>query len=232
MEKFALQTQSRELTHRNSKHLYREGLIPAEVYGHNTDNVHVAINEIEFIKLLRDAGESTIIELTLPDGSTKNVIVQNVQNHYLTTKPIHVDFFAVNMTEKLTTNVAIEFIGESEAVKALGGTLVTMLSEVEVECLPADLPSHFEVDIAALKTFDNVLTVADIPHSDKVEIKADPEEAVAKVQEPRDIEAELAEEEVSEEEAVAAVAGEEAEGSEDGEAPNEEPAAEEAQKES
>lgn len=210
MDKVQLKTVARELKGRDSRHLYKQGLVPAELYGYNTENTHVAINEIEFEKLLRDAGESTIIELILPDGQTKNVIIQDVQNHYLTTKPIHVDFYAVNMTEKLTTGVAIEYVGESEAVKTLGGTLVTMITEVEVECLPTDLPSGFEVDISKLKTFDDILTVADIPRSDKVEIKADPEEPIAKVQEPRDVEAELAEDAVSEEEAVAAVAGDDA----------------------
>jgi large subunit ribosomal protein L25 len=153
----------------------------------------LSINQNEFEKVLRKAGESTIIEVKAPDGTVHNVLIQDVQKHYLNSKPIHVDFFKVSMTEKLTTNVALDFIGESTAVKAMGGTLVKVLSEVEVECLPADLPSVIEVDIAPLKTFDDVIAVKDLKVSDKVTVNADPEEVVAKVQPPRDVEAELAE---------------------------------------
>lgn len=206
MEKVQLKAEKREVNSRSAKPVYRLGQIPAEVYGHNIENTHVAVDAIEFEKVLRKAGESTIIELVMPEGGSKNVLIQDVQNHYLSSKPIHVDFFAVNMTEKLTATVQIEFVGESDAVRVLGGTLVKVLNEVEVECLPTDLPPHFEVDISKLATFDDVITVKDIPVSDKVEIKADADETVAKVQEPRDMEAEMAEE-VDEAAAVAAAVG-------------------------
>jgi len=206
MEKAQLQSKSREMTHRNAKHLYREGLIPGNLYGHNIPNIHLGINQIEFEKVLRKAGESTIIELQLPEGGMRNVLIQRVDRHYLTTRPIHVDFYEVKMTEKLTATVQIEFVGESPAVKVLGGTLVKVLSEVEVECLPGDLPHQFDVDISTLATFDDQITIADLKVSDKVEIKAEPEEVIAKVQEPRDVEAELAPD-VDEAAAVAAVVG-------------------------
>lgn len=208
MEKIHLKTQARETDkYRDAKHLYREGLIPANLYGHNVANVHMALNQIEFEKALRKAGESTIIEVELPDGGTRNVLIQHVDKHYLTSRPIHVDFYEVKMTEKLTATVQLEFFGESHAVKALGGTLVKVLSEVEVECLPGDLPHQIDVDISGLKTFDDQITVANLNVSDKVEIKAEAEEVVAKVQAPRDMEAELAPTAEEEAAAVAAAVG-------------------------
>lgn len=206
MEKIHLKTTVREKTARDAKVLRQEGFIPAELYGHNVGNIHLTVNAIEFEKVLRKAGESTIIELDMADGAKKNVLIQDVQYHYLNSQPIHVDFFEVSMTEKLTATVPIEFIGESMAVKAAAGTLVKVLTEVEVECLPGDLPQHFEVDISALKTFDDVITVGDITHDDKVVLKAEDDEVVAKVQPPRDMEAELAEQ-VDEAAAVAAAVG-------------------------
>ncbi|MDQ3018547.1 MAG: 50S ribosomal protein L25 [bacterium] len=206
MEKIQLKTQARDMSHRNAKHLYREGLIPGNLYGNNVPNVHVGINQIAFEKVLRKAGESTIIELLLPDGATRSVLIQHVEKHYMTTRPIHVDFYEVKMTEKLTATVQIEFIGESHAVKAMGGTLVKVLSEVEVECLPGDLPHQFDIDISTLKTFEDQITIADLKVSDKVEIKAESEEVIAKVQEPRDMEAEMAED-IDEAAAVAAAVG-------------------------
>lgn len=206
MEKIQLKAQVREIAHRNAKHLYRDGLIPAELYGHNKSNLHLAVNAIDFEKVLRKAGESTLIDLQLSDGGTQSVLIQDVQRHYLKGNPIHADFLAVSMNEKLTATIPVEFIGESMAVKAMSGTLVKVLSEVEVECLPGDLPNHLEADISKLKNFDDVITVADLPVGNKVTILADAEEVIAKVQPPRDVEAELAQQ-IDEAAAVAAAVG-------------------------
>lgn len=210
MEKVQLKTESREINTRTAKHLYRKGLIPVELYGHKVENMHLSVDQIEFEKVLRKAGESSIIELQLPDGATRNVLIQDVERHYLSSQPIHVDFYEVNLKEKLTATVQIEFTGESLAVKALGGTLVKVLNEVEVECLPGDLPHQFDVDISSLSTFEDQILVKDLNVSDKVEIKADPEEVVATVQPPRDVEADLAST-VDEAAAVAAAVGPEPE---------------------
>lgn len=207
MEKIQIKTEQRDTEHRTAKALYREGLIPAELYGNNVKNLHLSLNQIEFEKVLRKAGESTIIELVLPEGGARNVLIQDVERHYLTSQPIHVDFYEVKMTEKLTATVQIEFTGESHAVKAMGGTLVKALNEVEVECLPGDLPHQFDVDISSLDNFDKQILVKDLIVSDKVEIKADPEEMVATVQPPRDMEAEMANDVVDEAAAVAAAVG-------------------------
>jgi large subunit ribosomal protein L25 len=95
------------------------------------------------------------------------------------------------MTEKLKAKVALEFIGEAKAVKQLGGVLVKVLSEVEVQCLPSDLPHNIEVNISKLETFQDSIHVKDLSVSPKVEIVTKPEEMVAKIQPPRDVEAEL-----------------------------------------
>lgn len=220
MEKFNLKVENRELSvGRDSDNMRSKGMTPAELYGgHSGNNTHLSVNAIDFEKLLRQAGESTIIELDFTDGTKRSVLIKDVQYHYLHGNPIHVDFFEVVMTEKLTATVQIEFTGESEAVRVLNGTLVQVLSEVEVECLPADLPSHFEVDISVLKTFDDVITVGDLANSDKVEIKVDAEEVLAKVQAPRDMEAEMANDVVDEAAAVAAAVGPEPESTEGEEA--------------
>lgn len=214
MEKIQLQTEARDTNTRTAKAVYRQGFIPAELYGHKVENVHLSVNQIEFQKVLRKAGESTIIELQLPGGDMRNVLIQDVERHYLSSDPIHVDFYEVKMTEKLTATIPIEFNGESHAVKALGGTLVKVLNEVEVECLPGDLPHQFDVDISVLKSFDDQILIKDLKVSDKVEIKADVEEVVATVQPPRDMAAEeAANAQMDEAAAVAAAVGPEPEGS-------------------
>ena len=132
------------------------------------------------------------MELLTGDGKTHPVLIQDVQIHYLTSRPIHADFYEVSMTEKLKAKVALEFTGEAPAVKTLGGILVKVLSEVEVECLPADLPHNIEVNIDILKTLQDSIHVKDLSVPSKVTILTNPDEMVAKVQPPRDVEAELA----------------------------------------
>lgn len=192
MDKFQITAKARDPQTEVSTKLQEIGFIPAELYGHGIANLHLSINQNEFEKVLRKAGESTIIEVQAPDGM-HNVLIHDVQKHYLNSLPIHVDFYEVKMTEKLTATVALEFIGEADAVKVLGGTLVKVLSEVEVECLPADLPHNIEVDISTLKTFADTIEVKNLKVSDKVAIQTDAAELVVKVQPPRDVEAELAE---------------------------------------
>ncbi len=193
MEKIQIETQARDTSTDLAKKIRQDGMIPAVLYGHNVPNVHLSLSQNTFEKVLRKAGESTIIELLDPQGKVHNVLIQAVQKHYLTSKPIHVDFYEVKMTEKLTATVELVFVGESKAVRALGGTLVKVINEVEVECLPGDLPSQIEVDIEKLETFDDAILIKDIKAGDKVTINADPEELVVKVQPPRDVDAELAE---------------------------------------
>ena len=192
MEKPLLQAIVRDVASKTASSVRSEGEVPAVLYGNNIANIHLTVKLGEFEKLFRKAGESTIVELKTVDGQTHNVLIQDVQRHYLTGAPIHIDFLEVSMTEKLTATVPLEFVGESIAVKNMGGTLVKVLDEVEVECLPGDLPHSIEVDISGMSTFDSEILIKDLKVAAGVQINAEPEETVANIQPPRDVEAELA----------------------------------------
>jgi len=192
MDKIQLKSQARDVKKVTPKALRKQGLIPAILYGHNVANMPLTVSFNEFERVLKKAGESTIIDLITDDGKTHPVLIHDVQMHYLKSTPEHIDFYEVSMTEKLKAAVALEFVGESTAVKNLGGVLVKILNEVEVECLPSDLPHNIEVDISALKTFDDEIAVKDLKVSGKVSILTDASELVVKIQPPRDVEAELA----------------------------------------
>jgi large subunit ribosomal protein L25 len=191
MEKIQIKVQTRDINTKKADTVRDQGRMPAELYGHNISNLHLSVDQNEFEKVLRQAGESTIIGLLFDDGKTRNVLIHGVQRHYLTNKPIHVDFYEVSMTEKLTAAVSLEFIGEAPAVKVLGGVMVKVLDEVEVQCLPADLPHNIPVDISVLKTLNNTILVKDLPVPPKVTLLTPGDEMVVKVQPPRNIEAEL-----------------------------------------
>lgn len=188
----------------------KQGFVPAELYGHNVPNVHVQVAQNEFEKVFRKAGESTIITLDIEGVGKRSVLIHDVHAHVLKSHAIHVDFYEVNMKETLQTSVQLEFTGEAPAVKALGGVLVKTLNEVEVECLPADLPHNIVVDVSGMATFDDVVMVKDLSLPKGVTVLTDPEELVAKIQPPRNVEAELAEPVVEDVTKVAGVVKEEA----------------------
>ncbi len=184
MAQIAITATKRTVTGKRVNKLRIAGNLPAVLYGHKVETQAIEINERDFSKALKTAGESTIVNLVV-DGKSQPVLIHDVQHHYLTEAPIHVDFFAVNMTEKLKVKVPLHFIGESMAVKSLGGTLVKNLAEVEVECLPADLPHAIEVDITAITNFEEVIRLSDLKVADKVEILGNPQELVVSVVAPR-----------------------------------------------
>ncbi len=192
MDKIQLKSQVRDIKTTTPKKLRKQGIIPAVLYGHNVPTQSISISFSEFERAFKKAGESTIIDLLTEDGKIHPVLIHDVQAHYLQSTPEHVDFYEVSMTEKLTATVVLEYTGESNAVKAMGGVLVKVLNEVEVECLPADLPHNIEVDITPLQTLDNEIFVKDLKVSSKVTILTPHDDLVAKVQPPRDVEAELA----------------------------------------
>ncbi|MCL5666663.1 MAG: 50S ribosomal protein L25 [Patescibacteria group bacterium] len=191
MEKLQLKAQGRDIKLNPGK-IRKQGNVPAVLYGHNIKNQNLAVSLAEFEKVLKKAGESTLINLTTDDGKNHSVLIHDIQNHYLTSKPLHIDFYEVSMTEKLKSKVALEFTGEARAVRDLGGVLVRVLGEVEVECLPADLPHSIAVDISSMQEFGSTIHVKDLQVPAKVKILTPGEEVIAKVQAPRDVEAELA----------------------------------------
>ena len=159
--------------------------MPAVVYGKGIAAQSLWVNSLDLSRLLKKSGESVIIDLSIDGKNGRNVLINELQREAVSGKYQHVDFYQVNMAEKIEAGVPLEFIGESEAIKALGGILVRSIDEVEVECLPADLPSHIEVDISVIKTFDDHILIKDLKISDKVKIKLDPETVVALVTPPR-----------------------------------------------
>lgn len=203
MQKIQVNAKPRDLKELR-KSLSKLGLIPAVLYGHNVKNENLSVNAVEFEKALKSAGESTIIDLVV-DGKNHPVLIQDVQLDNLSYRPMHADFYQVSMTEKLKANVVIEFIGEAPAVKTLGGVLFKQTTEIQVECLPADLPHNIVVDISGLKTFTDVIHIKDLVFSDKVKVLSPADETVVKVQPPRDIEKELAPAVTDEKAAVEAV---------------------------
>jgi large subunit ribosomal protein L25 len=191
MDKVKLESKTRDVFGRKTNKGRREGLVPAVVYGRGIKTESLWVNTLDLERLLKKAGESTVIDLLIDGKNSRNVIIYEIQKDPVTDKFRHIDFFQVRMDEEIETEVELFFAGESPAVKEQGGVLVKSLSEITVKCLPGDLPSEIIVDISTLKTFEDHICIKDLKISPKVEIDLDPETVVALVEEPRS-EAELA----------------------------------------
>jgi len=180
--------QKREIFGKKVKALRKQGLIPAELYGHDVENIHLSVPTKEFLKVFKEAGESTIVKLVLSDseGSKNefNVLIHDLQKNSLTDEISHIDFYQVRMGEKITISVPLEFIGEAPAVREKEGILVRAMQEVEVEALPADLPARIKVNLDKLSDIGMSIYVKDLRVAKGVEILVEPETVVATVTEP------------------------------------------------
>jgi large subunit ribosomal protein L25 len=161
------------------------GLIPAEIYGRGFENKHVTVPAKEFGKVFAEAGENTIVNLRV-SGETYPVIIHDYQKNAVTDKFMSVDFFKVKLDEKISAPIPLEFVGESPAVKELGGVLIKSMDEIEVEALPSDLPHNIKIDISAIKEIDGSIYVRDLVASGKYEIKTDLGTVIATVTMPEE----------------------------------------------
>ncbi len=159
--------------------------IPAVLYGKGVENQNLKINKVDFEKAFATAGESNLISLDFGAGSVK-VLVKDIQRDVLKHTFSHVDFYQVNMKEKITTEIPLHFVGESKAVRELGGMLMKSINSLEVECLPSDLVDHIDIDVAVLAGYEDVIKVGDLtlPQGLKL-VHNNAEDVIAMVVEPK-----------------------------------------------
>ena len=209
----------REPLGKRSRRLLREGKLPAIVYGHNTEPTPITLDRLEFQKVFIKSGRTHLVDLAI-DGRMGKVLVREIQTHPRRLGPIHVDFYQVNLEEKIEVEVPVHLVGESGPVKQGDADILQPMHSIRVECLPSDIPESFEVDITALEEIEAELRVADITVPKGVTVLDDPEELVVKIVHKRELKVE---EEVPAAEAAVPAEGEAGAG---GEAPAAEEAAE------
>lgn len=212
MDKHTLKAEKRKILGQKVKTLRKEGILPANIYGKKVKSLAIQVSFNEFEKIYKKAGETGIVEISV-NGSKRSVLINNVQIHPVSDLPLHVDFLQIDLKEKVTADVPVDFIGESPAEKSGLGTAVQYINEIEVEALPTNLPEKFEVDLSTLAEVNQTVLVKDLDvDTKKVEIKSDLDQILVKVEPPR-----------KEEEVIAPVETEEEEGEvEEGEEPSEE----------
>jgi large subunit ribosomal protein L25 len=163
----------------------QQGFIPANLYGAGVTNKNLKIKIQEFENVFSQAGESNLIDLIVDKAEPVKVIIKEIQNDITSERPIHVDFYQVDMKQKLTAQIPLVFTGEPRAVKELGGILIKAKNEIEVECLPGDLINEIVVDVSGLNEFNDMVMVKDLDLPSEVEFIGDKDDVIASVQAPR-----------------------------------------------
>lgn len=183
MDRLSLQADERKILGKKVKKLRRDGLLPGHVFGKGVDGEMVSVPAKDFLKTYEEAGETGLIDLKIGKDKVRPVLVRDVQHDPITGQPIHIDFYQVNLQEKVKVPVPLVLVGEQPEVVHLGEAIVLQtVMEVEVEALPTDLVEKIEVDIAPLKAIDDAITVGQLNYDrSKLTIHADPEGIVVKL---------------------------------------------------
>jgi large subunit ribosomal protein L25 len=174
MEEVVLKASHRTVLGKQVKAIRREGKLPAVIYGHNFDPIVIELDLRDTSRNLMGLAPSTLVTVDV-EGTQHRTLVREKQRNKLTGTLLHVDFLAVSMTEVLRSQVYLELVGVSPAIKDLDGVLVTGMDEVEVECLPQNLPERILVDISGLKEIGDGIYVRDLAVPEGVQILEEPD---------------------------------------------------------
>ena len=182
LEQNILEAQPREAgTKNHARRVRRDGKIPAVVYGAGKDSLPISVDPRHVTRILNsETGHNTIFDLALNGGEHTKAMIVDWQYEPIKGHLLHIDLKRIALDKVLRVSVPIFLVGEAAGVKQEGGIMEQMLREVEIECLPADIPSHIDADVSQL-TFGKVLRVSELPHSDKIKFITDANQPVAHV---------------------------------------------------
>ncbi|MCC6177835.1 MAG: 50S ribosomal protein L25 [Chloroflexi bacterium] len=182
MANFDLRAEPRSVLGKKVRFLRRQGIVPANVYGHDASTaIQVAARDLEHT--IRRAGRTQLISLAI-DGETTTVLLKEWQRHPFRDDLLHADFYRVAMTERLRVDIPVRLSGDAPAVRLHGGTLLQSATALTVECLPGDLPDSIEVDVSGLDAIDASIYVRDLQAPTNGSFITDGGELVVKVLAP------------------------------------------------
>lgn len=183
MEKILLLAQGRNILGKKVKNLRKKGQIPGHVFGNKiaTENISVLLND--FLLIYNQAGETGLIDLKIGEEKIRPVLIREVQYDPVKRGPLHIDFYQVDLKQKVQVPVPIELIGEEPEKVHLGEVVILQtLNEVQMEALPTDLIEKIEVDISKLINIDDAITIDQLNYDkSKIALLAEPEEIVVKL---------------------------------------------------
>src|SRR6266566_5301806 len=185
-----LNASTRQIVGKRSRRLHREGKLAAVVYGHAAAATPLVLDRLEFQKVFVKSGRTHLLDLVVDGSRTEKVLIREIQTHPRRLGPIHVDFYQVNLEEKIQVEVPVHLTGESAPVKRGDADILQPMHTIRVECLPSDIPEAFEVDISPLEEIEMELRVSDIQVPKNVTLLEDPDELVVKIVHKRELKVE------------------------------------------
>ncbi|GAC1476234.1 MAG: 50S ribosomal protein L25/general stress protein Ctc [Candidatus Dormibacteraceae bacterium] len=185
-----LKASVRDLLGKRSRRLHSEGKLAAVVYGHNAKPTPLVLDRLEFQKVFVKSGRTHLVDLVVGGEKAEKVLVREIQSHPRRLGPIHVDFYQVNLEEKITVEVPVHLMGESAAVKRGDADVLQPIHSLRVECLPSDIPEAFEVDLSPLEDIGSELRISDIKMPKGVTVLIDSDELVVKIVPKREMKVE------------------------------------------
>jgi large subunit ribosomal protein L25 len=184
MEKVVLKAEKRDVTGKQVGALRRAGKLPAVIYGRHVEPIAILLDAHSAGLTLAKLSSSSLVTIDV-NGTEYPSLVREKQRNYIKGNLTHVDFLAVDLTEKIRASVRVYLTGVSGAVKDYNAVLVHGLESVEVECLPTDLPERITVDIAALAQVGDGIHVSDITLPDNIRMLTDSDEMIAVATAPK-----------------------------------------------
>jgi large subunit ribosomal protein L25 len=184
MDKVILKAVKRDVTGKQVKAMRREGQLPAVIYGRHVEPIAISLEAHAASLVMSKLSSSSLVTIDL-EGKEYPALVRERQRNFIKGNLTHIDFMAVDLTEKIRATVRLEFVGVSGAVKDYNAVLVKNIEKLEVECLPTDLPERLAIDIAALALVGNSIRVRDLAISDAIRILNDEDETIAVAAAPK-----------------------------------------------
>lgn len=180
-----LKVAPRTIMGKANKRLRKEGMLPANIYGHKQAPVAIQVDAIEFERLRRAHGARNIISLLMPDAPVETALIRHVQHNPKTGKIVHIDFTRVSLRERIQVNLPLNYVGEAPGVKIEGGVFLHIVDALAVECTASDMIESLDVDISSLTDIDATLHAGDIKLPANFTLITNAEEPIAKVAAPR-----------------------------------------------
>ena len=204
MDGLALQADNRSILGKKTRFLRRQGITPVHLFGHDLRSLTLQCDTTQLQHIIAQAGMTRLISLeTEGDKQPRSVFIREIQRDACSGELLHVDFYQVRKTEKMTAEVPIILVGEAPALKEKGRSLMHGVTTLSVECLPDKLPPQIEADVSPLEEVEQAIYVRDLVLSPDVTVTTDPDQLVVKASEARVVVEEVVEEAVTEEEVVA-----------------------------
>lgn len=186
METLSFQVSKRVVLGKKVKELRRQGLTPLHLYGKGAPSVFLQADSPAVVDIVKQVGNNIPLNLSYSEAETPDLVfVREIQRHPISNQILHVDFYRIDVTQKVRGVVPIFLQNESPAVRIHGGVLSQLTHSLSVECLPMDMPERIDIDISVIEIPDQAIRVSDFITDNRITVLADPEEIIARVTPPR-----------------------------------------------